>query len=176
MTITIGDGAGAWPRIYARYARAGRTIRDGDSATAQGVSRNAGATNWCLANMSRQAVAELWATPFSFAGAGVLPLDQADGARWWMPVSPPWSKVEVLVLCQSSPGVNDSDITFYSRSAWETLTIAAPGSLTWRPLDGTDIAVSDSGVEEYYMEISPGAGETVKIYGLAISEICRTSL
>lgn len=169
MAVTIAR------RKLLAEVRAGQIIQDGTATTVDGVKRIANSSNWTIATRCSQLVSDWYAIPFSFAGAGVLPRGQSWGARWWVQVTPPWTEVEVRIRCWSDPGTTDSTITLVSSTDSQVITIPT-AIAAWLPLDTPPLGVDSTIVEGIYLEISPGAGETVYVQGISISEIPRTSL
>ena len=153
-----------------RMAKSGRIIKDGTAASIGGVFRMGRTSNGLLASCCNPIIQQWFNTPIQYAAAGVHPIDQADGGRWWGKVTPPWLEAYCIVLAATSPGTNAGTIVFTSRSGTSTCAVsaAAYGFIAGAAV----LPVSSVGVEEIYATATPGAGETV--FWKAVSIFCGT--
>ena len=156
-----------------RYAKRGALIKNGADTPRAGLVPLGLVSNYLLAHRCQQHAVMYWKNEWSFAAGDVIPTSNANGSYIWAQITEGWTAVDVRILWQTPVGVNNSDVAITSRTGNYTWTNR---SAAWAWLTMTGLIVSATGLEQFFIEITPGVGETVKIKALVISEISRTTL
>jgi len=129
--------------------------------------------NYLNARWRKPLVANFWHTPLDSTTYPTLPPGQANGARWWALVTPPWTVAYWDIIARSVPGVNPGMVTLNSRSGGGGQAVAG-ASFAW--YTAGSIAVSSTGVEEFYLEFAPGAGEVIYVRSLHVTLRVRAAI
>lgn len=152
---------------------AGQIIQRGSAASIDGVKRMAATTNWMNATRCHQLINDFFYPVIDSTTQTEIPDHYAWGGRYYCRITPGWTVVQVRIRYRCNPGTVNSDISVSSRTGNYTWTVS---SATYATLSYNALDVSSTGVEEISFELAPGAGETVYVQSVSVSEVARTSI